>query len=253
MQFEKPSLEKDFLKNMSGLCVSVIIPAKNETMTLDRCLRSLKKTDQPVECFVVGDHTSVQTAKKHSWVHTILSDASMEKAVNVGINSANHETILKLDADIQLPPDFFTIMLTKLNENSLLSCPATTRCSKTFLNVCFIGRDLLDTIAPAGRSSHGNSLFFKKSEVLKLGGFRYDTKLHQIYEKESLPICVVSSMRVYEFRETYSIQFIKKQQLASGKARHQLGIGFFRTLFHSISRLRFFVLAGWMQEELVPT
>jgi glycosyltransferase involved in cell wall biosynthesis len=231
--------------------VSIVIPAKEETTTLQRCLTALELAHYDnLECLVVGDRISLQSAEKHTWVKKILADVPLEEAVELGIQTSRNELILKVDADIILPKDLLQRFLAELDSHSLVSCPASTRCTTLWLNLFFIGRDFLDKIAPIGRSTHGNSVLFKKSDVEALGGFRLNSRLHQLYQDSGKPITILGNLRVSEFREDYSLTMIVNRQLTSGRKRFELGNGFWRTLFHAIMRIRPFVIAGWLQRRL---
>lgn len=233
--------------------VSIIIPAKDEEKPIQRCLKAIeslrKKYD--LECIVVApDLKTINSAKKFPFVKAILFAGDMESAVNEGIKHTSHDLILKMDADIILPQNFFEVMLPETENYDLVSCPASTRSGKLWLDFFFWIRDLLLSVAPLGRSTHGNSVFFHKSLIEEIGGFRYDTALEKEALKRGKKVLVVDKIRVLEVREDFTVRRILKRQYEAGRKRRRLGIGFLRTLMHSIFRGRPAVIIGWIREYL---
>jgi len=54
--------------------------------------------------------------------------------------------------------------------------------SSDYLMLRKVGLETSTYVVPLGRSTHGNSMFFRKKLIEEIGGFRYDTAL----EKETL-------------------------------------------------------------------
>jgi len=233
--------------------VSIIIPAKDEEKTIQRCLKAIEilRRNQRLECIVIApDLKTIKSAMNFPFVKTIQFLGDMESAVNEGIKHASYDLILKMDADIILPQNFFEVMLPETENNDLVSCPASTRSGKFWLDFFFWLRDLLLSVAPLGRSTHGNSVFFHKGLIEEIGGFRYDTALEKEALKRGKKVLVVDKIRVLEFREDFTVKRILKRQYEAGRKRRQLGIGFLRTLAHSAFRGRSAVVIGWLREWL---
>jgi len=241
------------MKNADEISVSIIIPAKDEEKPIQKCLKAIDslRRKYDLECIVVApDLETINSAKKLPFVKAIRFPGDMESAVNEGLKHASHDLILKMDADIILPQNFFDVMLPETEKYDLVSCPASTRCGKPWLDFLFWIRDLLMSIAPLGRSTHGNSMFFRKSLIEEIGGFRYDTALEKEALKRGKKVMVLDKIRVLEFREDFTIRRILKRQYESGQKRQRLGIDFLRTLLHSIFRGRPAVIIGWLMEWL---
>ena len=104
----------------------VIIPAYNEEEFVGRTLESLcNQTLIPSHLIVVDDGSSDATpkivnqyAKKYAWIHLVQKEKSERSvgskvvlAFNAGYESLpsdlDYEFIVKLDADLELPPDYF--------------------------------------------------------------------------------------------------------------------------------------------------
>lgn len=229
---------------------SVVIPAWNEQDNLPRCIQSIYPitNSNQNEIIVVGDKNSIDSVKKFPKVKRIHCTRSMTEAMNIGISQAKNDVIVKIDADIAINPVSLIRLIFKINSYDLISCPATTKGSNLLMNLIFTGRDCLLHFAPLKRSSHGNTLIFRKSEIKKLGSFQYDTKLHFLFAKNGKKIYVDNHAHAKEYRKDYSISFCKKRQIESGIKRCQLGVSFARSLFHSLCRGRPFVIAGWLQQ-----
>jgi len=239
--------------NVVKVGISIIIPAKNEERTIQRCLKAIEalKKKYELECIVVApDLETINSAKKFPFVKVIQFPGNMESAVNEGIKHASHDLILKMDADIILPRNFFEVMLPETEKYDLVSCPASTRSGKLWLDFFFWIRDQLQKVAPLGRSTHGNSVFFRKALIEEIGGFRFDTALEKEVLKRGKKVLVVDKIRVLEFREDFTVRRILKRQYESGRKRKRLGIGFLRTLGHSVFRGRPAVIIGWLREWL---
>jgi len=239
--------------DQSKIGVSIIIPAKNEEKNIQRCLKAIEflKEKQELECILVApDLKTINSAKKFPFVKVIQFLGDMESAVTEGIKQASYDLILKIDADIILPKNFFEVMLPETKNYDLISCPASSRSGKLWLDFFFWLRDQLLKIAPLGRSTHGNSMFFHKSLIEEIGGFKYDTALEREALKRGKKILVVDQIKVLEFREDFTVRRILRRQYEAGRKRKQLGISFLRTLAHSIFRGRPAVIIGWLREWL---
>lgn len=235
--------------------VSVIIPAWNEQETLPRCIQSIYDitNSKQNEIIVVGDQNSLDSVRQFSKIKRIHCIGSMTQAMNIGIQKAKNEIIVKIDADISIDLVSLIRLFFKINKYDLISCPATTKGNKLLMNFIFIARDCLLHFAPLKRSSHGNTLIFRKSDIKKLGSFQYDTQLHFLYLKNGKKIYVDDHASAKEYRKNYSIAFCKKRQIESGIKRCQLGVSFPRSFFHSFCRGRPFVIVGWLQQHFKPS
>lgn len=233
---------------MTSVSFSIVIPAKGEKDCLPRTVGALRYFPVSVEVIVVGDRESLDSIKSFSYVTCIESPADMETAVNLGIQRAKNNIIVKIDSDIVINWYDLMYLVGFLFDYDLVSCSASTRAKSTLMNFLFIGRDVLQTVAPLGCSSNGNTLIFRKADLAQFGGFHYDTKLHFKYQGAGKRILVINKTYAKEYRACYSIAFVKGRQINSGIKRRQLGISFKRSLFHAIVRGRPFVVVGWLQE-----
>jgi glycosyltransferase involved in cell wall biosynthesis len=87
--------------------VSVIIPSKNSSTTIKKCLESIKnQTYDSIETIVVdnnSDDTTIEIAKKYAdKVFNIGPERSTQ--VNYGVEMANGKYIYRIDSDFELEP-----------------------------------------------------------------------------------------------------------------------------------------------------
>lgn len=88
--------------------VTVVVPTRNNTRTIDVCLTSVTTQTYPeVELIVVDNHSTDDTrdiaARHTTQVFTGGPERSAQR--NLGIDHASGEWVLWLDSDMVLPPD----------------------------------------------------------------------------------------------------------------------------------------------------
>jgi glycosyltransferase involved in cell wall biosynthesis len=118
----------------------IITPAKDEAEYIEHTLRSVcAQTVRPERWLIVNDGSSDNTAaivgryqKKHSWINLIENETKLEKRLSGskvirafyrGYNTlANHDYdfIVKLDADLVLPENYFEKVATAFRENQII-------------------------------------------------------------------------------------------------------------------------------------
>ncbi|HEY5045819.1 MAG TPA: bifunctional polysaccharide deacetylase/glycosyltransferase family 2 protein [Solirubrobacteraceae bacterium] len=93
--------------------VSIIVPAYNEAVGIERCVRSLARSDypSPFEVIVVDDGSTDDTADRVralglAGVQVITqANAGKPKALNTGLTAAVHEIVVTIDGDTVFEPD----------------------------------------------------------------------------------------------------------------------------------------------------
>lgn len=117
----------------------VISPAKDEEAYIDRTFRSmLRQTVKPDKWVIVDDGSSDRTpaiikayANEHDWIVPLILRSGAERkpgsaeirAFQAGytfIQDTPWNFIVKLDSDLELPPDYFERILCRFHENSRL-------------------------------------------------------------------------------------------------------------------------------------
>jgi glycosyltransferase involved in cell wall biosynthesis len=90
---------------MADPLVSVIVPTKNNAMTLEPCLRSIRKQSYPAVELIVVDNYSVddtrQTAKKFTDV-IVLKGPERSSQRNYGAKIASGQFVFMIDSDMEL-------------------------------------------------------------------------------------------------------------------------------------------------------
>ncbi len=103
--------------------VSIVIATKNEEGNIENCLKSIKKQIYPknkIEIIVV-DNFSVDKTKEIAKKYTgLVFDKGPERSAqrNYGLNKANGEYLLYLDADMTLSPNVISKCVEKLKKDS---------------------------------------------------------------------------------------------------------------------------------------
>ena len=109
--------------------VSIIVPCYNQSQYLDECLNSvLNQTYLNWECIIVNDGSPDQTCEvANKWLAKDIRFSYIEKenggvssARNIGIDAANGEFILPLDADDKIGDTYITKAIIAFNQNELL-------------------------------------------------------------------------------------------------------------------------------------
>lgn len=125
-----------FMPNENNLKYSIILPAHNEEKFIGNALQSIvKQTHLPMELIVVNDNSSDSTAEiirgfveKYPFIQTIDSGNPSDahepgsKIVNAFYKgfeklNPNWDVIVKLDADVILPPDYFEKIIQTFQSN----------------------------------------------------------------------------------------------------------------------------------------
>lgn len=119
---------------MPGLpFVSVLVPVRNEERFIGRCLTSLLASDYPAECFeilVIDGMSTDDTpaivaaiAHQHARVKVLANPQRLQGcAMNLGIERARGEVIVRIDGHVEVPPDFLRLSIETLLEHPECAC-----------------------------------------------------------------------------------------------------------------------------------
>jgi len=106
--------------NISNKNISVIIPAKNEALSIGALLKKLQQTMQNVEIIVINDGSTDETARivKESGAILISHPYSMGNgaAIKTGARVSNGDIIITMDSDGQHDPEVIPKLLKKMDE-----------------------------------------------------------------------------------------------------------------------------------------
>lgn len=162
--------------------VSVIVPTKNSTEFLERCLDSVKnQTYQNIEIILVDNNSTDQTkeiARKYT-NHVYNQGPERSAQVNFGVEKANGEFVYKIDSDFVLDPKVVEQCVGKIQEgfdavvvhnspDTTVSWPARVR----KFEVDMYKYDI----------THSSARFLSKKIYQKIGGFNSSITAGEDYD-----------------------------------------------------------------------
>ncbi len=230
----------------------VVTPAKNEETNIYHTLVSVsKQTVLPLEWIIVDDGSTDRTfqisddfAKDHSWIKVVKYNTESEKrsggakvvrAFNYGYNklvTTDYDIIVKLDGDLELPFNYFELILGQFESD-----PQLGMCGGLILNK--IGKKLV----PEGELNYHVRGAFKavrRKCFQDIGGFReiwnWDgidemDAMHKGWKTKAIPVSVV------HLRPTTDAYHPIKHSLKSGYEAFRARNSFLLTLMRSIKRI----------------
>lgn len=243
----------------------ILVQAHNEEKQIMPCLRSLKEMTIPddvvSEMWVILDRCTDKTRDlvEDCGVNVLEKDFAGDHVCS----SANNvtyalekikfgDTILKVDADIQGVPSNAVVALREHLRDDVkrVSSEAKPKSGKFWLDFLFWLRDINYRFAPMGEEPRGAFCLFERKTVSDIGGFAldkpsWDTAFDLKIKEKGWKVKKVNEICVTEQRD-FTVKQLINHQLKEGKYRKQLGIGFKRTLLHSLFRGRVFVLCGYL-------
>jgi glycosyltransferase involved in cell wall biosynthesis len=164
--------------------VSIIIPTKNSSKTIGKCLESIKEqTHKNFEILIIDNYSSDNTAEIVSRFGTkiLLLEGERTKAKNFGISNAVGEFLLFIDSDMILQPHVI--------EECLRICSENDRIAGVIIPERSIGSGFWVRVRDFERSLYAgskieSSRFFINKFVTQVGGFDEDVIA---YEESTLP------------------------------------------------------------------
>ena len=176
---------------------------------------------------------------------------SYAESLQTGYLQAKGKYVSIIDADIAVPTNLFIDLLPKIKGHIASVAADVITYPDTFWNRVIFAWEKTYIFTPFGREPRGAARLIFKNSLDKFGGFKDveapDTNLDMDLIKVGYKSVSTSTIKTYHLRQLSISKMIKGQE-NSGKARYNLGIGFKRTIVHSIVRLRPLILIGWIQE-----
>ena len=156
---------------MSGGQVSVIVPTKNSTGTIEMCLKSIKEQTYPdVEIIVVDNYSddgTVEIAREYG-AEVLLRDSERSEARNYGADTSKGNYLIIIDSDMELTQCVIEECIKEISRDGVgaVIIPEIsvgegfwTRC-KALERSCYIGDDTIEA-----------ARFFDKEVFWEIGGY----------------------------------------------------------------------------------
>lgn len=192
--------------------LAVLIPARNEALTLPQLLRALgQQSLQPCEVIVIDDHSSDGTAELAAagdWALPVRVIASTPLpagwcgktwALHQGVQASQAETLVFLDADTEPLPGFLASLVAQLQQlGGLVSVQPYHRTEKAYeqLSLLFNLVGLMAVpLGPGCGVAFGPAMATSRTDYLRSGGHAAvagrvveDWFLAHCYESAGLPV-----------------------------------------------------------------
>jgi glycosyltransferase involved in cell wall biosynthesis len=240
--------------------ISVICCAHNEERYVDNSLSTILKALKGVsgEVVFVADRCTDRTTKmaKKYPVTVIKKDwkkwkNSYAEALQTGYLKAQGAYVCIIDADIAVPNNFFSILLSSFKDDVASVAGNIVTYPDTFWNRAFYAWEKTYNVAPLGKEPYGAARMILKSALDEIGGFSDvpapDTDLDLRLSNRGYKSKYVASVKTFHLRHL-TLSKMANGQITSGRARYILGVSFKRTLGHCMLRCRPLVLNGWLSE-----
>jgi glycosyltransferase involved in cell wall biosynthesis len=231
--------EKYIKKALESVFAQTVRPTK-VIVILDRCT---DKTDEMVMHFPV----EVITKNKNEWRNSYAENLELARKYVMT------DFYAIVDADVILEPNYFEVLLKEIKEDdACVGGRILTRC-RTFICKFLSIWEHTYVLSPWKRP-RGCALLIRKEVLNKIGGFADvpapDTYIQELAIKMGYKVRVIKNAKAYHTREI-TVRRAIKTQFQTGIARYVQGIGFMRTLLHSVIRLRPFVILGYLYAWLI--
>jgi glycosyltransferase involved in cell wall biosynthesis len=164
--------------------VSVVIPAHNEELLIERCLRSVLSNDTiPIEVIVVLDRCSDQTAAVVQSIGDTrlrcinnVGPMGIGGTLNTGIGAARSDLVARLDADDVQEPDRFAVQVQHLKQQQLDICCGWARAvvpgGSVRLQTTPLESDQIKTALKRANVIIHSTVLMRAESVRAVGGYR---------------------------------------------------------------------------------
>ena len=240
--------------------ISVICCAHNEEEYVDRSMPNLLKALKgfPSEIIFVADRCTDNTVEKVRKYKVKVVEKNWKKWINsyaeslqTGYRNAKGIYVSIVDADVAVPANFLRDMVPMIKGDIVSVSASVVTYSDTFWNRMIYALEKTRKIAPLGRKPRGAARIILKSALDEINGFRDvpapDTDIDIRLARQGYKSIARSAVKVYHLRHL-SLRKMISGQITSGRGRYAVGVGFLRTIGHSVFRFRPLVICGWILE-----
>lgn len=243
--------------------ISVITCAHNEEKYVGKCLASVRRALRNFESEIVfvADRctdSTVEIAKRYCVEKLVVKDRktwenSYAESLQTGFLSSSGRYVSIVDADIIVSEDFFEKMLQLIRGETVSVSAKVETYPSTLFNSLYHAWERTHELTPFGKEPRGAARIILREVLYEIGGFSDvsapDTDLDVKIRKRGYKSVCFNGVKVWHIRQI-TLKKVLSSQLSSGVSRYNLGVGFMRTLGHSIFRARPLVLCGWITEWL---
>ncbi len=245
-----------------------MVCAHNEEDYIASCLLGiLRQTARPRLILLVADRCTDKTLaiaqaqlantrsliiekNQNSWKNPISEN------LQLGLNKAIGYALVVVDADMVIPPIFLEKLLPQLSTYASVSALVRTDPHPSLLNKIMAAWEQSYRFSPLGEQPRGGARIISLSALKRIGGFRdvyaWDSDLDTRLRRSGFNVKLDRKIIVLH-RRKMSLANSISYQMRAGEARRELGVSALRTLFHSVIRLRPFVIYGYFRKRNYST
>jgi cellulose synthase/poly-beta-1,6-N-acetylglucosamine synthase-like glycosyltransferase len=166
----------------SVVSATVVVPVRNESQHITRCIESLKSQTLNAEILVVDDHSDDDTRMlaQACGVRVLTAEGWGKKAaLTTGIAAAGGQIVLTIDGDAHAPPGWVEAMLNRFDESTVLVAGAVRMETGGTWFGTFQALESAGLMGLAGGGfavgfphlANGANLAFRKSAFVAVGGY----------------------------------------------------------------------------------
>ena len=185
----------------------------------------------------------IRKSQSGSW------DNSLSENLEIARKYVDSEFYAVVDADVVLPRDYFAVLFREMDGATIVSGEIITASQNPLGKLVRLWEQTY-RLAPLGRFPRGCALLVSKRFIDEIGGFRdvpaWETYLLQEARSRGHKVAIISGTKAYHTR-TLTLRGVIDRQIRSGKARRMQGWPLWRTILHSVLRLRPFVIWGYIR------
>lgn len=249
--------------------IGIIVPCHNEEQYLRKCLESIDAANSNAPLLIIADRCTdlsreiaLDFKTRHNNTEVLVKNdtrwkSSIAENLEIGLKRfLQCEYISVVDADVLIPRNFFKRLVQELESDSGLTSVASALVtdSSTRFNRLYAVYEKIFRKVSIGQSLRGCCRVYRGSSVRSLSKedehivgdyLAQDTKFDQKLGGRRKVVSEVVSLHSRHINLAKCI----RGQLFSGRARRQLHSSFIKTIFHSILRLRPFLVIGYLEGE----
>lgn len=218
----------------------------------------LSQTRKPAKTIVVLDQCTdgsesevekrpidlvIRKSQSGSW------DNSLSENLEIARRHVASEFYAVVDADVVLSRDYFEVLFREMDGATIVSGGIITASQNALGKLVRLWEQSF-RLAPLGSFPRGCALMVSKRFIDEIGGFRDvpapDTYLLQEARSRGHKVAIISGAKAYHTR-ALTLRGVIDRQIRSGKARRVQGWPLWRTILHSVLRLRPFVMWGYVR------